>query len=60
MELTADDLHASAWHDRCPRCPRCGFHRHAGPCVGLPAEAEDVYDLDYPSPEYYRELAQND
>jgi len=21
------------WHDRCPRCPDCGKHRHGGTCV---------------------------
>jgi hypothetical protein len=20
------------WHDRCPRCPNCQSHRHAGDC----------------------------
>jgi hypothetical protein len=22
----------ATWHDQCPRCPRCGDHRHGGPC----------------------------
>jgi hypothetical protein len=30
------------WHDRCPRCPHCGSHRHGGQCYTSAADLQPM------------------